>query len=436
MITPAMIEAGAAALRECKEGLDEAEKALIVFEAMTAAAPVEETAPEPTPVPDKTKDAEWIMANQDRYSAEQIKWARGILGLPDGEAPTPVPPIITPSPTPTGTKIASQAELDKALADTAGGKTLLLAGSFNINIAREYASEMVITSADPKAKAKIGSAKIKGSKVTLRGLEIGRSASEATRESQFMLTIEGGNITIEGNHFHGSLDDDPRNDGVGYKLWSTGNVRIINNEFEQLGRCGVNSGTGILIRGNHCHDIRSEGFQSSNVTDITIEDNLFEKWKRASADHPDAIQFMTAGANRGSSKIVIRHNVILCNVGDGAQGIFLRDEVGGLPYTDLTIENNFVLGKNMANGIYVDGGKNVTVRNNTVVSPTDDSNPVWISLKNISGLTQSGNIADQGGQKTPAQVFTGAQMALLTTARYAEASPEKLFVSGIGAQLA
>jgi len=442
MITPNMIEAGAAALRECKEGLDEGEKALIVFEAMTAAAPVEEPIPDPVPAypAEKIPDALHILKTPDKFTAEQIAWARAVLaahGVAEPVPPVVTPPVVTP-PAPTGTPIADQAALIAALSSAKGGETFLLApGGYSLTLSsKTFSPPITITSAG--SRAKFGFVKLTDvTGLTMKNLEIGHSSTVAKRESDFMMNLTVRDFVLEGSYVHGSLDSNPLNDGVGIKLWSYGGVKIINNEFAELGRCGTLSGDGITVTGNHIHDIRSEGFQFSNVRNVTIESNVLEKWNRDTGDHPDAIQFFTAGSNKASSDIRIRGNIILCNR-EGAQGIFLRDEVGGLPFQRVLIENNFVFGRNMANGIYVDGGKDVAVLGNTVVSPTDDGNPVWISLSNITGLDQARNIADSGGQKTPAQVFTGVQMKLLTTAGLDAATPDvvkNLFVTGMGSQL-
>jgi hypothetical protein len=133
---------------------------------------------------------------------------------------------------------------------------------------------------------------------------------------------------------------------------------------------------------------------------------------------------------------VVRDNVILCSNGTGSQGIFMRDEDGKLPYLRITIENNFILGTNMANGITVGHGDQVVIRNNTVLSPLDNGNPVWIRIgkAGVPNLTMSGNIADTGGNKTASQVLSSAQRKLLKKSRMAEIEPEMLTVPGIGWQ--
>ena len=84
--------------------------------------------------------------------------------------------------------------------------------------------------------------------------------------------------------------------------------------------------------------------------------------------HPDFIQFQG-----DSSDAVIRGNVFLLKEeptpGYPVQGIFLKDGV----YNDILIEDNIVY-TNTANGIYIEsrpGGDNITIRENTVLSPPD-----------------------------------------------------------------
>ena len=339
-------------------------------------------------------------------------------------------------------QISTQAQLDAALSKSTGGDTFVLAaGSYDVNLSNKtFTSPVIITSANSSNQARISYTKLNNvSNITFKGLEIGRSLSSSeSPDSSYMARITGGsNITYDSVYVHGSLDDNAKNDGVGIYFSGSKNVTVTNSKFEQLARGAFFSGTSsVTVSKNTLTALRSDGLDFSSVTNVVIDGNTFKDFQRNSSDHPDAIQFWTTNTTTPSSNITIRNNVVLTGEGNGMQGIFLRDEKGGLPYQNVTIENNFIQGTNMANGIYVEGGKNVAVRNNTVVSPTDDGNPVWISLKNISGQTTSGNIADSGGQYTPAQVFNSIQMALLKTSKLGVINPANLIAAGLGYQLA
>lgn len=342
-----------------------------------------------------------------------------------------------------GVDIADQAALSKALLFAHGGETFVLApGEYSVKLSgKDFASPVVITSADPNNKAILTYFSLnKVSNVTFSQIVIGRALGEGENvENAIMGKVDHGDrIVFDRCHVHGSLDDDPRNDGIGLQIRASENISVTNCEFEQLGRGAqffwVDN---LTVKGNTVHDMRSDGFDLSSIKGGLIEGNRFQNWKRIKSDHPDAIQFQTYGAQRSSTDIVLRNNVVLCSNGTGSQGIFMRDETGKLAYERILIENNFILGTNMANGIMVSHGDQITIRNNTVLSPSDNENPVWIRLGSdgpVTNLTMSGNIADKGGDKTSDRVLSSAQRKLLKKSRLHEIEPEMLTVPGIGWQ--
>ncbi len=109
-------------------------------------------------------------------------------------------------------------------------------------------------------------------------------------------------------------------------------------------------------------------------------------------DHPDAIQFLTTGTTAASHDINITGNLITRGTGDAVQGIFMRDEVGTLPYANVNIDNNMLVGTGY-NGITVLGGKTVAVTNNTLDSLPGDTNVTWVMVQNADNVTASGNTA-------------------------------------------
>jgi len=260
--------------------------------------------------------------------------------------------------------VSNQAQLDAAITKAVGGDVIqLAAGAYNLTVSKAFTSNVTITSAEANNPARIGYAKLtNASNVTIKSVEIGRSlTSSETVEGAFMARVTGSsNITFDSVHVHGSLDNYPGNDGIGLYFNGSSGIKVVNSEFEQLGRGAVFGGsTNITVSNNDFHDVRSDGMQFQNVQNVVLDSNSFKNFQRASADHPDAIQFFTTGSSTSSANITIRNNVVMTGSGTGMQGIFLRDETGNLPYKNVVIENNFVLGTNMPNGIYVEGGQTV-----------------------------------------------------------------------------
>jgi hypothetical protein len=252
------------------------------------------------------------------------------------------------------------------------------------------------------------------------------------------------NITFDSVYFHGSLDGDPNNDGGGIDVCQgSKNITIVNSEFEQLYRAATFGGTdGITLIGNKVHDIRSDGFDFTRVSNVLIDSNSFTNFSVITGDHPDAIQFWTKNSTRPSTDIVIRNNQIMQGSGKSMQGIFMADEMGTLPYQRVTIENNLVYTEKHGNGIAVLGGQDVLVQNNTVVSPVDDTVQVAIRLGNVTNGMVTGNITDivmSGTGVTATRNYltpvSGLNLSLMTLANIGSVGAPQLLSSLSGYQL-
>jgi len=374
--------------------------------------------------------------------------AAPVPAAPPPPTPDPVPtpaPAPSPVPAPVGIKISDQTALGQALANAKGGETFLLASGAGYSVTlsgKSYASPVIITSADPSHRAKISWFSLSNvSNLTFLNVEIARNAKDpANPNTENLGKISGGkSVTFDTVYFHGSLDNNALNDMVGPNIGNVDGLRIVNSRFEQL-MAGFRLGAcnNVTVANNVITALRSDGFNFAASTNVLIERNTFSNFQRNTTDHPDAIQFWTQGSTKPSANITIRYNVVLPAGGNGMQGIFLADQVGNLPYSNVLIEKNLIVGLNMANGIFPSHVNGLTVRYNTVVSPVDDGNPVWIRIDKATGVNVTGNIADTfngvsavGNKLTSA---SGIDLKLLTTASLAKLTPAQLIVPGIGYQ--
>ena len=342
--------------------------------------------------------------------------------------------------------VSTQSQLDSTLTQLKGGDTLQLAtGNYSLVMSgKTFASNVTVTSLDPSSQAKLTWLKLSStSNITFKNLDIGHTLGTGEGTDSALSKVWGGsNITFDTVHFYGSLDGDPRNDGTGINIGGVNGVSIVNSEFEQLGRGAVfGSSTNVTVKNNVFHDIRSDGIDFSSVKNVLIDGNSFTNFKRISSDHPDAIQFWTTNTTQASTDIIIRNNVVLQGSGDGMQGIFMRDELGTLPYERVTIENNFIYEQNMSNGITIMGGKDIIIRGNTVLSPGDDTVPVWIRAESIVGGSITKNLTDRfytgsnSGVSITDNLLTasaGLSASLLTFANMPNITTSQLSVSGYG----
>jgi hypothetical protein len=180
---------------------------------------------------------------------------------------------------------------------------------------------------------------------------------------------------------------------------------------------------------------------------VLIDGNDFRDFRSSELNHPDAIQFWTSGTKQASTDVVISNNVVMPGTGNGSQGIFMQDEIGGLPYERLTIKNNLILDAgNYWNGIAVRGGKDVTIEGNSTLSPTGDQKAMRIWLDKVAGVKLVNNLSDQlvqsnvTGLQDSGNVFMNLQKTFASRISGinlgANATVGSLIVPGVGYQSA
>ena len=296
--------------------------------------------------------------------------------------------------------VKNQNELDAALRAATGGETIkLLAGTYSSAqvSGKNFASNVTITSADPDHPATIQSVSVSNtSNLTFKSLGIGRQMTEADASyTQLTNVTSSSNIVFDAVHVSGGNGNPADSRGWGFTVRTSSNVTIQNSTLDHLGYgLSVGNSDGILIKNNVITDNRTDAMNITEVSNIVIDGNLITNTYPAPGEHPDAIQFFTKGTTKASSNIVIKNNIIMQGSGGGTQGIFLGDEGGSFPYTNVNISNNLVYMSTMYNGISVANGVNVNIQNNTVSSPSNDGASLWISLVKVDGGTVANNVAD------------------------------------------
>jgi hypothetical protein len=129
--------------------------------------------------------------------------------------------------------------------------------------------------------------------------------------------------------------------------------------------------------------------------------------------HGDAVQFMTYGTTSVSSNINISDNLIDRGNGVPLQGIFMRDETNKLPFNNVTIDNNTIIGgewnaialSHATGKVQIEGNTIGSWAGANVVAGGSTKFISWIDLGDLSGasLTETGNHAQvyiNGGVRT------------------------------------
>ncbi len=295
--------------------------------------------------------------------------------------------------------ISDRNQLLSAIDRAKGGDTLILApgyyGELSFNN-KAFDSTVTVRSADATNKARFDTVYINfSSNITLNGLEVGRGLKWDEREWTPLNHIYNAkNITYDGVWIHGSLDGNPGNDGWGMLTDNVDGLKITNSTAQELFRAwNIGNSRNVEVTNNFVHMIRSDGGDYAGLDNVLIANNTYTNFISNEGDHPDAIQFWTAGS-RGSSNVVIRDNNFIQGTGIGIQGIFIADERGDSPHRNFLIENNFLYSKDQWEGIFVGHVQGLTIRNNTVLSPTTDDKRYWIRVIDSTDLALDRNVAD------------------------------------------
>jgi hypothetical protein len=166
-------------------------------------------------------------------------------------------------------------------------------------------------------------------------------------------------------------------------------VSIQDSEFQQLiDGIGFLDSTKLVFAGNYFHDLGADGIHGGGSSSIQISLNYFTDFRPGPEVHPDAIQLWTSNTRTSARDILIKGNVFARGRGGPSQGIFVTDQVGNLPYQDVTISDNLLIGT-MYNAITLQGGRDAKISGNQVYSFADMPARIWVQMTNGTVLTDN-----------------------------------------------
>ncbi len=318
-------------------------------------------------------------------------------------APTPIAlPTPTPTPTPTPAPAATapanppsapslsastSTELEKLLRAAQGGAVItLMPGRYDRIDLRDLRFDVpvTITSSDPTSRAELTGANLTRAKgIKLANLRLLNLIPEKLYD---FLIQDAENITLD-NVLITSVEGGESYTSGPLMIRSSRNITVSNSEIKHV-RYGISllNNQGLSFVGNYFHDIRTDGIRGGGSSDVEIVDNLFSDFLPDSGDHPDAIQFWTSDIKTAASNISITDNLIVRGNGTPMQGVFMRDEVGTLPYQGVIIARNRVIGT-MYHGIMVGNATIVKISDNRVTGMADQKS--WISVPTATTLTSN-----------------------------------------------
>jgi parallel beta-helix repeat protein len=238
----------------------------------------------------------------------------------------------------------------------------------------------------------------------LQSLDIGKSANitftnltfsnaSTNSASALALSLYNSKVDFTNDKFTGSSNVTLANSAsFGVTVEYSTDTTITGSTFEYLhnGVAEVDN-NGVTVSDNSFAWMYDDGVDNAGSSNVTITKNTFTDMHPDADDpgHPDLIQFWTVGQSTAGSNIVIEDNSYVRGSGGAVQGIFMRDEVGGLTYSNVTIEDNTFDGTQW-NGIFVNDATGVTIEGNTLQSYASGGETSRLVLDNVSG-TIDGN---------------------------------------------
>lgn len=292
--------------------------------------------------------------------------------------------------------VRDAAALKQAIASARPGDTIRLAGGTYgpLDLGQRWngPAELSIRSANPADPAIFSSVTARG----ITGLSLSHVmviATEHDPKRPYLIHVEGGSgIRLDHVDVKGAGGEERFRE---YALWlrRVTDVEVRNSTFSGT-RYGIGllNGRKIMLTDNELSGIQTDGIRGGGVDDLTISRNVLTDFLPKAGEHPDGIQLWSTNQSSPARRITISDNLIARGAGHMTQGIFVRDTLGRLPFEDVEITGNLVIGS-MYNGIAVLGLSRGRIENNRVVPYGDQK--AWIRIDKASGVTLSGNEAPQ-----------------------------------------
>jgi hypothetical protein len=295
--------------------------------------------------------------------------------------------------------VRNEAGLIAALKSARPGETIELAVGVYSHVVISgfhFSSAVTITSADPAHAAMIAGLKVVSSSgINLSNLEI---TTVGSGDSYAGVRVQGSqDISFSNIYMHGNLADSAETQLNGFYVCKSSDVSITNSRFHDLSSAIVaDNNTYITVSHNAFDDLNKGGVEAGGTSELTISDNNFTNFETAAGVHADAIQIYTAGTTTAVQNIVITGNLYDRGSGDPAQGIFVQDEVGTLPFNNVTIDNNTIIGGDW-NAIFLSNATGTVQIDNNTVASWAGQDVVAGSTTNFESWIRLGNTADTGG---------------------------------------
>ncbi len=294
--------------------------------------------------------------------------------------------------------VSGSAALRQALADAAPGDRILIApgayGALDLRN-RRYSPILTVTAADPASAPVFTSILLsEAGGVVLSGLRVVYGPTQAPLSSYAVNILDSADIWLSGLEISSAENGVAGDDAYGVNIRDSARVTVNDSLLHDVYRgVAVLDSDDVEIRRNIIRKVGSDGIVARGALGLSILDNYFSDFAiiDLNVQHPDAIQLWSRDAPRANQNVTIRGNLIRRGAGDPSQGIFIKTPE--LATRNLLIEHN-VIEQSMAQGIFVENGDGVVIRDNTVIPADYLADKPGVEIRTpFANTTVSGNIA-------------------------------------------
>ena len=293
------------------------------------------------------------------------------------------------------TVVSSVAQLERAVASAKPGSVIRISSgrypAVSLKDIRKNGN-VTIMSADPANPAIFSRLSLRDvSGLTLSHLSI--VPDEGVSERYALLALNCHDIEFSNLTFRGAGNQINRRIGPAVMLRSSSDIRFLRSDFaffrHGLAMLDLKN---VVIAHNEFENLQTDAIRGGGVSDAIIENNVMTGYHPAPKDHPDGIQLWSTHQDEPGRNIVIRDNLVVRGEGGPTQGVFIRDTKKQMPFENVEVSGNLVIGS-LYNGIAMGGVRGGVLKDNEVIAYPDRKS--WIRIGNSGDVQMTGNRASK-----------------------------------------
>lgn len=291
-------------------------------------------------------------------------------------------------------EVGSDTEFAAALQSVMNGGTIALRpGTFRDLRIVDYAPRgpvriIAMDRSSPPTVNRVAITRSRG--LSLEGLRFVAAGDEP--QSSYLLTIERSqDIGVQSSRFVARENQgDKRVRGL--LASDVTGLRFADNRVDGLERAAVfNRGRDIVVEHNLVERMTTDGFNFFEVQNVDILSNSFRGFKVDPGIQADFVQFWTNRAVIPTTNVRIRFNVMIQDLPDPVQGIFIRSE-HDVPYDKIEITDNIIL-TGSPHAITLDLATNSVIERNLVADVVGSRFNAAIRALRLRDSRVAGNVA-------------------------------------------